>query len=272
MLGGAALRAKDAGLFREDNLLAWCIVPFDARQRGPEERAAMLARLGLRKFVYDWREKDVPHFDAEVDALQRHGIALHGFWTPCPADGTRQSRVPEILSLLKRRRLRTELWLSLSFDKGFEALAQAGKVNVTAEAVRRIAGAAGELGCRVGLYNHGGWYGEPENQMEVLEKAKAANAGIVYNFHHGHDHVARFPRLLAAMKPHLFAVNINGMRHGTKILPVGDGDLELEMLRAMVQSGYDGPVGILGHRAEMDAEQALRLNLEGLKRLRARLG
>jgi hypothetical protein len=34
-------------LFRADNLVAWCIVPFDAKKRGPEERAAMMEKLGL---------------------------------------------------------------------------------------------------------------------------------------------------------------------------------------------------------------------------------
>ena len=35
-------------LFERDNLAAWCIVPFDAKKRGPEERAAMLERLGFK--------------------------------------------------------------------------------------------------------------------------------------------------------------------------------------------------------------------------------
>ena len=48
-----AARAKE--LFRRDNLVAWCIVPFDAKKRGPEERAAMMEKLGLKHFAYDWR-------------------------------------------------------------------------------------------------------------------------------------------------------------------------------------------------------------------------
>ena len=31
-------------LFARKNLIAWCIVPFDSKKRGPEERAAMLER------------------------------------------------------------------------------------------------------------------------------------------------------------------------------------------------------------------------------------
>jgi hypothetical protein len=269
---GAAALAAPHSLFRADNLLAWCIVPFDAKQRGPADRAAMLAGLGFRKFVYDWREKDVPLFDAEIDALEAHKIHLQGFWTPVSANPAVPGRLPAILSLIEKRRLKTELWLSLSFDKNFAALAPEAKLDAAAQAVDRVARQAAALGCRTGLDNHGGWYGEPENQVAILDRLRRQDTGIVYNFHHGHEHVARFPALLAAMKPYLMAVNINGMRQGTKILPVGDGDLELGMLRALVASGYSGPIGLLGHRAEIDAAEALRLNLDGLRKLLPRLG
>src|SRR5690606_41954104 len=33
-----------------------------------------------------------------------------------------------------------------------------------------IADRAKELGCKVALYNHGGWFGEPENQIEIIEE------------------------------------------------------------------------------------------------------
>ena len=48
------------GLFERDNLVAWCIVPFDAKKRGPEERAEMLHRLGFLRFAYDWRDEHLP--------------------------------------------------------------------------------------------------------------------------------------------------------------------------------------------------------------------
>jgi hypothetical protein len=31
----------------------------------------MLEKLGFKNFAYDWREKDVPTFDAEIAALKR---------------------------------------------------------------------------------------------------------------------------------------------------------------------------------------------------------
>ncbi len=41
----AAPARADKDIFAHDNRVAWCIVPFDAKKRGPEERAAMLANL-----------------------------------------------------------------------------------------------------------------------------------------------------------------------------------------------------------------------------------
>ena len=46
-------------VFAKDNLLAWCIVPFDACKRGPKERAVMLQRLGIRALAYDWRDEHI---------------------------------------------------------------------------------------------------------------------------------------------------------------------------------------------------------------------
>ena len=51
--------AADTALLKRDNLMAWCIVPFDAKKRGPEERAAMLKELGLSRLAYDWRDEHV---------------------------------------------------------------------------------------------------------------------------------------------------------------------------------------------------------------------
>ena len=39
--------APPPDLFAHENLVAWCIVPFDAQKRGPEARAAMLEKLLL---------------------------------------------------------------------------------------------------------------------------------------------------------------------------------------------------------------------------------
>src|SRR5438105_86121 len=89
-------------LFARSNLVAWCIVPFDARKRGPEERAAMLQKLGFQWFAYDYRAEHVPTFDAEMEALQRHHIRLLAWWFP----GELNPEARLILDVLKRHGLR----------------------------------------------------------------------------------------------------------------------------------------------------------------------
>lgn len=268
-------------LFAERNLVAWCIVPFDARRRGPEERAEMLRRLGFTRFAYDWRAEHIASFDEELDTLQRWGISLDAFWFP----GGLNDEARTILSVLERHHVQTQLWVTLGFgdliagerDEAGAVMPaardeHAKRVDQAASAIKPIAEAAAKIDCRVGLYNHGGWFGEPENQIEIIERLKASgitNVGIVYNQHHGHDHIARFPRLLRQMLPHLYCLNLNGMirdgeRGGKKIWTLGHGELDLELLRTIRDSGYRGLIGILGHTMD-DAEDTLRDNLEGLK-------
>ena len=43
------------------------------------------------------------------------------------------------------------------------------------------------------------------------------------------------------------------------------------MLRVVRDSGWQGPVGIVGDRPQLDAEVALRDNLAGLEKLRAEM-
>lgn len=256
--------ASARGLFARENLVAWCIVPFDAKKRGPEERAAMLERLGLRQLAYDWRAEHVPTFDAELQALKRHGIKLTAFWFP----GSLNREAQAILDVLKRHNIRTQLWVSGGGGSVASEEQQEQRIQSEVNRLRPIAEAAAKIGCTVELYNHGGWYGEPENQIAIIRRLNLSNVGIVYNLHHGHAHLDRFGELLAKMKPYLHALNLNGMtgdgdKRGMKILPLGQGDLDLKLLRTIRDSGYRGPIGILNHTGE-DAEARLLDNLEGL--------
>ncbi|HAM70811.1 MAG TPA: pyrrolo-quinoline quinone [Verrucomicrobiales bacterium] len=264
----AAAAAAPEGLFARSNLVAWCIVPFDARKRGPEARAEMLERLGFQQFAYDYRAEHIPTFDAEVEALQRHHVRLLAWWFPTTLNDEGRG----ILAVLKRHALRgVQLWVMGGGDAVKNPGEQELRVASEASRIRPIAEAAAAQGCSVALYNHGGWFGEPENQIAIIERLRPAgitNVGIVYNLHHGHDHLPRLPALLARMKPHLLAFNLNGMfrdgeRLGKKIVPIGQGELDGEVLGILRDSGWQGPVGILNHTDE-DAEGRLRDNLEGL--------
>lgn len=256
-----------ADLFARTNLIAWCIVPFDARKRGPEERAAMLEQLGFKHFAYDYRAEHIPTFDAEIEACRRHGVALDAWWFP--TDLNKEARL--ILDTLQRHKIQAQLWVTGGGGPVKNPEQQRARVEAETKRLRPIAEAAAKTGCTVALYNHGNWFGEPENQLEIIQelnRQSITNVGLVYNLHHGHGHLDRFPALLQKMKPHLLALNLNGMtrdaeRRGNKILVLGQGDLDLTLLRTIRDSGWRGPVGILNHT---DADAATRLldNLNGL--------
>ena len=66
LLAGLCVGTNAADNFAKDKLVAWCIVPFDAKQRGPAARAAMLKKLGLKRVAYDWRTQHVKEFEEDI--------------------------------------------------------------------------------------------------------------------------------------------------------------------------------------------------------------
>ena len=257
--------AEATGVFARDNLMAWCIVPFDSKKRSPQERAEMLQRIGIRKLAYDYRAEHIPSFDDEMVQLKKHGIELTGWWFPTQLND--EARL--ILSVLARHQVKTQLWVTGGGVPTKDDTEQQQRIATESERIRSIADAAAEIGCSVGLYNHGGWFGEPENQLAIIERLKLPNVGIVYNLHHGHEHLTRLTKLLDAIKPHLLSLNINGMAPdgeatGNKIMPLGTGSLDRAIIAAIERSGYNGPIGILNH-TDHDAEARLLDNLDGLR-------
>ncbi|MCI0705084.1 MAG: sugar phosphate isomerase/epimerase [Planctomycetia bacterium] len=249
-------------IYAQENLVAWCIVPFDAKKRTPAERVEMLKSLGFKKYAYDWRPEHLPKFDEEVGLLKKANIELTAVWFPANLGDDAK----KLLAAIKKHEVKPQLWVTMGEVAGKD---QAEKLDTAVKTIKPIAEEAAKLGCSVALYNHGGWFGDPVNQIAIIEALKLKNVGIVYNLHHGHDHFDRFAELLKRMKPHLLAVNLNGSvkggdKSGKKIMPLGTGELDVKLLSAIRDIGYDGPVGILGHTQD-DAAERLADNLDGLK-------
>ena len=254
-----------SSLFDRSNLVAWCIVPFDATKRGPAERAKMVKEIGLQRVAYDWRSEHVPTFEAEIECYKENGIDFFAFW----------SWHDSIEPLIKKYGIHPQIWVMVPAVQGTD---DAAKVEAAVTALLPMVKKTRALGLRLGLYNHGGWEGEPENLVSICkllrDQHQADHVGIVYNFHHGHQHVDRFSKAFALMKPFLLCLNLNGMADPkkvdglrNKILPLGKGDHELEMMQEVVRQGYQGPIGILDHRSDVDSKEALQQNLNGLDQL-----
>jgi sugar phosphate isomerase/epimerase len=267
------LKTGNETLFSKENLVAWCIVPFDASHRTPEQRAEMLNDLGITKFAYDYRDEHIPHFKEEIGVLKEHGIELSAvwFWLEPQGEEILNDANRQILDILGETGTKTEIWVSFPSEV-FEGISDSACMEKAIRSLTVVLKEAEKIGCTMALYNHGGWFGEPENLVRIIKAMGSEKIRIVYNFHHGHEQLDRFPELLDLMLPYLSAININGMKaEGPMILTLGQGDRELEMLRNIAASGYKGSIGILGHTDGEDIAIVLERNLKGLEALRLKL-
>ncbi|MFO7669263.1 MAG: hypothetical protein R6W31_06360 [Bacteroidales bacterium] len=260
-------------LFAKENLVAWCIVPFDSVERTPEERAEMLDELGISQLAYDYRDKHIPSFKREIEVLNEHQIDLRAvwLWLDPRGDDILGDAGRAILETLEETGTHTELWVSFP-EEVFHGLSDDQALYKAVTILSSVVEVAEEIGCTIALYNHGDWFGEPENQVRIIRVMENDQVRIVYNFHHGHQQVERFTGLMDLMMPYLSAININGMKvEGPQIINLGEGDRELEMLKIIAASGYKGSIGIIGHTEGEDIRVVLERNLKGLDRLRSQI-
>lgn len=241
---------------RPEKLAAWCIVPFDAKKRTPNQRAEMLKRLGIKRCAYDWRGEHVIEFEEEILQYKKHGIEFFAFW----------AGHEKAYELFQKYEISPQIWRTLgSPPKG----TQEEMISIAADTMQGVADQIAKFGSKLGLYNHGGWGGEPKNLVSVCKELRRRgndNVGIVYNWHHGHEHIEDWRESLNIMKPYLICLNLNGMNSHAKpkILDLSHGEHDRQMIKVILESGYDGPIGILDHRTEIDTEIALRANMQGL--------
>lgn len=265
---------RETRLFDRNNLVAWCIIPYDNQNRTPQERAEMLTELGFSRMAYDWREEHLPRFPEEIRTLQEYDIDLTAAWLwidERAADGL----LPEhdlIFEAIEEAGVSTSIWVGMH-ENFYEGQSEPEKVEKVADMIRLVRERARVSGSTVALYNHGGWMGVPENQVRIIEAAGEEDLGIVFNFHHGHDQIDRFEQALDTMMPYLETVNLNGMeKDGAHILDIGKGDYEAEMIATLIASGYSGEIGIIGHTEGEDVRDVLSRNLAGLQQVLSEVG
>lgn len=253
-----------------DNYFAWCIVPFDNQNRTPEQRIDMLNRLGFKMYAYDWRAEHLPEMAREINLARKNDIKMNAVWMWLDQNDTPEklsANNRKVLQALKKTGLKTQIWVSFP-ENYFDDLNEQQRFEKAEKMIGYVSGEAKKLNCKVGLYNHGGWFGRPENLVKICETMAGQEVGIIFNFHHAHDMIDEFPKLVKLMLPHLWAVNLNGMNPGgPKILPIGSGEKEAEMLAILKTNDYTGPFGILGHVENANVELILKENLEGIKKV-----
>ncbi len=253
------------------NYYPWCIVAYDSLERSPFERIDMMKELGFNKYAYDWRDRHLDDTAKELKLATENNIDVISVWlwlnTKRDSIDHLSPSNERLFDIVEGVGLKTTYWVSLS-ENYFKDIDDQEALQKAIGMIKYIASKAEQQDCKVALYNHGGWFGNPYNEIKIIEALPEYNLSLVYNFHHGHHTIDKFTELAKAIAPHLSAVNINGMeKDGEKILCVGQGDYEMEMIQTLRAEGFNGPWGILGHVEGADVKLILENNIEGLNKL-----
>lgn len=257
-------------LIKVDEVSPWCILGFDSLDRTPEQRIAMLKELGITRYGYNRGKGDFSQMKEEFDMARDNNLAITSVfvWLNASRDtmGKLSPSNQTLLDGLAQVEQKPTIWLSFS-DNFFKNLDQTQSLELSIEMIQFVKSKADQLGCKLALYNHHGWFGNPHNQVEILDILNDASITMVFNFHHAHEYVDEFPDIVQKIAPYLSFVNLNGVKkEGPQILPIGKGDHEFAMIESLNKAGFNGPWGILGHIKTEDVEQVLIRNIDGLKR------
>ena len=256
--------------FRTENLIPWSIVAFDKLERTPSERVAMVKKLGFRQYAFGGRKKHIETMVAELNIARDEGIKISAVWLYINNKDTLRNlkRANEmVFESLKATGVSTQIWIGIAAEF-FEGLTQRQSLKKALNMISFLSKKAQKVNCKIALYNHGGWFGESENQLEIIKRLPKHNIGIIYNFHHAHKQLENYRSIIKKIYPFLWCVTLNGMKKGgPKIMTIGKGNLEKEMLHFLVKLGYKGPFGVLGHVKEEDVAFTLKKNLKGIQSL-----
>jgi len=242
----------------------WCITGFDTKDRSPQERRTMLQDLGLSSYGFNKGKGDFSTMQEEFKLAKENDIDITSIFIWLNADrdtiGQLSPSNQLIFDNLKEIEQKPTLWLSFS-NNFYEDLDREASITLSMEMIKFIKSKADELGCKLALYNHRGWFGNPHNQLEILERLKDESITMVYNFHHAHEYAEEFELVAKKISPYLSFVNLNGVKiDGPEIMDIGKGDHELAMIQYLLNEAYDGPWGILGHLKTEDVRLVLERN------------
>lgn len=230
--------------FKVEELSPWCILGFDVLDRTPEQRMEMLKEMGFTKYGFNKGKGDLTTMKKEFQLAKENNIEITSIFLWLNADrdsiGKLSSANQELLNNLKEVAYKPTIWVSFS-NNFFEELDQEASILLSIEMINFIKLKADELGCKLALYNHHGWFGNPHHQVEILERSNQDSITMVYNFHHAQKYVDEFPEIVKKITPHLSFVNLNGVKkEGPQILTIGQGDHEFDMIKQLQAAGYNG--------------------------------
>ncbi len=256
---------------------ALCMDTHDAKKRSLQQQAELLKELGYDGAGHLWLD----NVSERLKTLDAAGLKLFQIYLRVDiapnAKSPYDARLKEILPLLKGRD--TMLALLVTGGKPSDQTLDPRAV----ELVREIAGLAEPFGLKIALYPHvNDWLERVEDALRVARKVNRPNVGVMFNLCHWLkvDDENNLQPLLAAARPHLFAVTINGSDRGAEIrtgkgrwiVPLDTGDFDMPgFLKALKDLGYAGPIGLQCYGIPGDARDQLSRSMAAWRKLKAQL-
>ncbi|QTD38515.1 hypothetical protein JL193_04285 [Polaribacter batillariae] len=258
-------------LFKKENLIPWSIVGFDVKERTPKQRLEMLERLGYKQYAYGYRPKHLPTMAQEWQLAAQKNIKLSAVWLYVnlykDSIGALRPDAEAVFKNLEKVGLKTQIWVGF-YPEYFNDLTDAEALKQSVNMISYLSKRANKLGCKIALYNHGGWFGKPQNQLRIIKALPNEDLGVVFNFHHAHDSLDNYHENIKSLLPYLWSVSLNGMKaEGPKIITIGKGNLEKQMIQQLIDLNYRGPFNLLGHVKGGDPEVIIEQNYQGLQLL-----
>lgn len=167
--------SKNKDLFAQDNLVAWCIVPFDNQNRTPTQRIEMLKRLNFSQYAYDWRPQHLPTFAEEIKVANEHKVHIAAVWMwidkGADSPGQLSKDNETLLGILRETGLKTQLWVGFN-NNFYEYDKEETRISKGVEMLTYLKERTKSVAGSIALYNHGDWFGEtgkPNKDPEGIE-------------------------------------------------------------------------------------------------------
>lgn len=269
-----------------------------AHRKGPDSvdvEIEALKRQGIELLAWEvTAEADDPITKESFEAFERHNIrpqiwvtqSVAGLikgqeeWTKMLPNGPTLQRIKaesHALSEAEKAAIHAAMLRLYAEDLPTTPEEHARRVEQEADRIHSFVKLASRYGCRIYLYNHNGWFGMVENQLEIIDRLKelgVTDVGMVYNFSHArdniHDDSKDFGGLWEKIKAYVGAVNISGLKWQGQYVYPSQGDSELDMMRVIEESDWKGPIGLDAEKGG-DAEITLGNYRVGLDWLAAEL-
>jgi sugar phosphate isomerase/epimerase len=240
----------------------------------PDDQAAILKEIGYDGISYTGAQR-IPEMLKSLDArgLKMFSIYVEVCLTPEQGRPAYDPVLKDAIEQLKGRG--TQIWLPISGGKPSSVDLDDKAVAV----VREVADRADKAGLQVAIYPHLGNYIERvEDAQRLVKKVDRKNVGLAFNLCHflRTDDEKNLEQRLKEVKPHLFAVNVNGSDVGDtnkmgwdrliRTLDRSDFDVG-RVLKSLKQLNYTGAIGLQCYGIPGDIRDNLRRSMKAWKTL-----